>query len=364
MRSLNISCKETRMAPRKMAFAGLLLAMSAGCSTPNAEPAWAAGPKAKAEELTPSVMVKVAPVKAGPFTETITVQGRTVADADLTYSAEVPGTVESLRLSLGQRVRRGQVLARINYLSLKARVADARARSSLQQKTWRRLTVLGKDDMVPREKVDQAEAAHISADAALKIALAELSKSTIRARRGGVVTRKFVESGEYVSPGAPVLQVVDLDEVVVQGQLPESQVAAVGKGSPVKIEIRALGRTFPAKVHAVLPVASPVSRTFKFRIKVRNPSHQILIGMAATIHISVQTHEAVVLVPQDVVLEEGASRTVYVVGPGDKAVRRPVALGPTDAENVMLRSGLKPGERLVVLGQRDLKPGQPVQVVN
>ena len=341
----------------------LLLAAGQGCSVSSAAPNRAAAGTG-AVALVPAAVVQVSPARASRFVETITIQGHTVADSDLTYSAEVPGTVESLRLAPGQRVRRGQVLARIDYRSLRARADAARARLRLQQKTCRRLAILKKDDLVTQERVDHAEAARVSAEAANKIAVADLSKSVIRARRGGVVTKKFVESGEYVAPGTPVLQVVDLDEVVVVGQLPESQVAAVRQGAVAGVAIRALKRSVTGKVHAVLPVASPDSRTFKFRIRIRNPDHAIFVGMAATVQISLRAHEGVVVVPQDVVLEEGKTRAVYVVGPGSKAIRRPVTLGPTEADRVVLRSGIKPGERLVVLGQRDLKPGQPVKVVN
>lgn len=346
-----------------LACAGLLLAATPACSVSGATPNKADAAVKAASAVAPAAVVQVASVRAGRFVETVTIQGHTVASADLTYSAEVPGTVESMRLALGQRVRRGQVLARIDYLSLRARADAARASASLQQKTCRRLATLRKDDLVTQERVDHAEAARVSADAALKIALANLKKSVIRARRGGVVTKKFVDSGEYVGPGSPVLQVVGLDELVVQGQLPESRVAAVRRGAVAQIKISALGRSVSGKVSAVLPVASAVSRTFSVRIKIRNPGHAILVGMAATVRIEVRTHQGVVLVPHDVVLEEGKTRAVYVVGPGGKAIRRPVTLGPTEADRVMLRSGIRPGERLVVVGQRELKPGQRVQVV-
>jgi len=313
--------------------------------------------------VVPTASVEVATARARPFVETITVQGHTAADSDLTYSAEVPGTVESLRLRLGQRVRRGQVLARIDYRSLSARAEAARARHELQRKTHGRLVALREGDVVAQDGLDRAVASLAAARAELKIARANLDKAVIRARRSGVVTHKFVESGEYVAPGAPVVQVVNLDRVVVEGQLPESRVAAVRPGAAAQVEVRALGLTVPGEVAAVLPVAAPVSRTFRFRLRLPNPGHRILVGMAATVKVAVKSHEGVVMVPQDVVLEEPEGRAVYLVGTGDVAVRRMVTLGPTDADRVVLRSGIQPGERLVVLGHRTLSPGQPLKVV-
>ncbi len=339
-----------------------LLGLVPACSVSRAEPKKEKAPAPRAAPVAPAVVVKVAPARTSRFTEEVFVQGRTVADADLTYSAEVPGTVESLRLEPGSRVRRGQVLARIDYRSLRARADAARARLTLQQKTCRRLTTLRQGDLVPQDQLDRAEAARVAADAEHKIALANLGKSVIRARRGGVVVRRFVRSGEYVAPGAPVLRVVDLDRVVVEGQVPESLVSSVNRGAAASVRIRALGRTVKGKVHAVLPVAADGSRTFKVRIKLKNPGHAILVGMAASVKIAVRTHAAVVLVPQDVVQEEGGARAVFVVGRDNRAVRRLVTLGPTAADRVVIRAGVQPGERLVVLGQRELKAGQRVRV--
>lgn len=361
----------TKPGPLLLLLSCLIFTAATGCSVSDAQPRKEGGAGAKGKSSTsaatvvvPTASVQVAVAQARRFVESFTVQAFTVADSDLTYSAEVPGTVESLRLKPGQRVRRGQVLARIDYLSLKARAEAARARFKLQDKTHGRLVTLRKDDLVPQQTLDQAEAALVSARVTLRIATADLSKSVIRARRGGVVARKFVEGGEYVSPGTPVLQVVDLDRVIVQGQLPESQVAAVKVGAPVRVDLRALGKRYTGKVDAVIPVAAPVSRTFKFRVEVANPDHEILIGMAATVRLAVRTHEAAVMVPQDAVLEEAGARAVYIVGADDSALRRTVTLGATDGDRVMLTSGLSAGERLIVLGHRDLSPGRPVQVVN
>lgn len=343
----------------------LLLGGIPGCTSSGAEPA----AKKKPGQSTPAqktnsqtVNVKVAVVEVSSITEKISSTGVTTADADLMYSAETAGQVEYLRVELGQRIRRGQVLARIDYQSLKARAEEAAARFELQVKTGRRLKALKKDDLVPQDQLDQAEASRVAAGAQLKIARANLGKSVIRARRAGVVTQKLVNQGEYVAPGARMLQVVDHRVIVVEGQLSESQVSRVKPGAVARVSIKAMGKEFAGKVHVVIPVSDPKSKTFTVRVKVPNKKFEIMVGMAATIRIDVGRHDKVVMVPQDVVVDDGSLHHVFVEKDG-VAQKRTVKLGPVDRQSVALMEGVVPGERLVVLGHRGLQDGQRVRVV-
>jgi RND family efflux transporter MFP subunit len=199
--------------------------------------------------------------------------------------------------------------------------------------------------------------------AQVEIAKADLDKSVVLAKRNGIVTQKNVEQGEFVSPGKSMIQVVDHRKILVDGQLSESQVSKVKVGAKAKVSIRALNKEYMGQVQAILPVADPASRTFKVRVKVKNPNFQILVGMAATISIALRHYDKVILVKQDVVLEEGESRSIFIIGKDGKAQKRKVKLGPVDQDRVVLLDGVKPGEKLVVLGQRELKDGQRVTVI-
>jgi len=334
----------------------MLLLFAPACARSQAEPR----PKPVAQA---PVNVKVEPVQLREVTDHIRLVGETAADADVTYSAEVPGQVEALGVDLGQRVRRGQVLARIDYTSLKAQADEARATHDLAKKTHARLATLKRADLVPQDKLDQARASMVAAEARLRIAQANLQKSVIVAKRGGVVTRKLVERGEYVTPGAPMLDVVDHRTVVVRAQLPETQITRVHPGTPARVTIDALGQSVDTRVDVVLPVADPASKTYEVRLRLRNPGLRINVGMSASVQLAAETRQRVVIVPQDVVVEDGDNlRSVFVEKQG-LARRRPVKLGPTVDDKVVVLEGVNAGERLVVLGQRDLQDRQPVRVV-
>lgn len=340
--------------------AGLLLVLlpliAPACSRSEAEPR----PRPAAEA---PVNVKVEPVKLNDVTDRISLVGETAADAEVTYSAEVPGQVELLGVRLGQRVRAGQVLARIDYTSLKAQADEAKAAHDLARQTFDRFATLQRADVVSKDKLDQARASMVAAEARHRIAQANLAKSVVVAKRSGVVTRKQVERGEYVTPGAPMLDVVDHRTLVVRAQLPESQIAQVRAGTPARVTIDALGRSFDTRVDVVLPVADAASKTYEVRLRLPNPGLRINVGMSTSIQLAAKQRRSVVLVPQDVVVEDGDNlRSVFVEQEG-RARRRPVKLGPTVEDQVVVLEGVRAGEHLVVLGQRDLRDGQPVQVV-
>jgi membrane fusion protein (multidrug efflux system) len=341
-------------------LAGLALA-GGGCTSASAKskPGPASG---GADKLKP-VNVKVRPLRATTLQEHLQVTGVTAADADIVYSAQIAGEVEVVGVDVGDRVRRGQLLARIDYRSLRAMADQAAASHELARKTHQRVSSLAEKKVITRQQLDEATSRLVIARAQLRIARANLAKSQVRAKQPGVVVARHVERGEYVGPGAPMLQVVDHRTIVVHGRVPERQVAAIRPGSAARVHVRALDQTFDGRVDVVVPVADPASKTFEVRIEVPNPGREIMVGMAVTARMPASSRRQVLLASQDVVLEGRDGRSVFVAS-GGVARRRPVKLGPTRDQQVVLEQGVSEGERLVVLGHRELRDGQPVRIVN
>jgi len=308
------------------------------------------------------VNVETDKVTTSRFTGYVTARGMTEAKTDVTFSAEIPGRVSYLGPEVGESVRKGQVLARINLSSLWAQKQQAKASYELAEATNGRLTNLG-SDIVTSQKLDEARYNEAGARARLAAINADLSKGVVRSSIDGLITARPIERSEFVSPGVPLYRVVDHRTIIVEAQLAETQVALVRVGCEVQVEIDALERTFTGEVSAVLPAADPVSKTFTVRVEVANPDLAILVGMSARLRIAAQVTDDVVLVVQDAVLEDGRGRGVFVARDGI-AEFRPVTTGATQGERVVVAEGLGPGDELVVLGQRYLHDGQPIRVTN
>ena len=336
-----------------------------GCEKPQEKTATAATMDAGAvatQQQEKQVNVEVRQVTPETLVETLLVSGETMADRDVTLAAEVGGRVERLTVDLGDRVKKGQLLARIDFAMVSAQAMQAEAAQELAQKTYERLQTLRNEELISQQQIDEAASNKTQAEAAYRIAQTRLNQSSVRASIDGIVARKFVEEGEYVGPGSPVFQIVDYRTIVVKAQLPEKQIALVSRDSKVRIRIDALKKEYDAQMYVVLPAADPVSRTFQARVKVANPDFEIRVGMAAIMMIDIGEHKDVIVAPQEVVIEEESSRSVFVAENGI-AHKRPVHLGAVKDNRVVISDGIKSGEQLIVVGQRDLVDGQPIRVI-
>ncbi len=315
----------------------------------------------KATPIAP-VNIRTETITTATLTEYVSVNGTTAARTDVTYSAEMPGRIEYLGPALGQPVRPGQLLAKIDFQTLKAQQRQARATRDLARTTHSRLNELGAD-LVSRQKLDEANTALIGAAAGLDIANSALAKSVVRSTIRGVVSEKFVDKAEYVAPGAPLFRVVDYSTLIIEAKLPETQVSMIEKKNPVSVTFDALGESRQGQVETILPAADPTSRTFTARIKVDNRDLKVLVGMSATVKIAARVHRDVVVIDQDMVVESASGRSVFVVENGI-AQERSVRLGAVEGDRVVILEGVVPGETLITMGHRELIDTQPVRIVN
>jgi len=307
------------------------------------------------------VNVQTQTVSTARLFEYATATGTTKAKTDVTFSSEIPGRIEYIGTDLGRRVKKGQVLARIDFRTLKAQKDMAFADYELLKTTNDRLENLGAD-LVSRQKLDEANSAMISARANLAIAKDAISKIIVKSSVSGVVSAKLADKSEYVGPGNPLFRIVDYSTVIIEAQLAETEIAQIEIDSLATVTINALAKEFEGTVDAILPAANPLSKTFTVRIKVENPDLKILVGMSANVKIATRIHEDVVVVPQDTVIEGNDTRSIFVAVNG-VAIKRTVRLGKIQGDRVVILNGLESGEELIVTGHRDLNNGQPIKVV-
>lgn len=306
--------------------------------------------------------VQAAVLGTGAFTDSITLFGRVEAKERVRVTAEMPGRIEGLPFSEGQNVGRGQTLARINARLASAQVDQAAAAAALAEANLKRTQALHAKKLASGADLDVATAQAAQSKAALEIARANLDKAVIRSPIEGQVTHVTGKVGELASPGIPLLEVVSIQSVEVQTDVPESDVSLLEIGSPVRVELEAYaGRRFEGTILEVGLVANPTTRTFPVKVQLENDERLLRPGMLARVTLVRQQYQDVVLVPRDAILDEVDGKSVYVVQ-GDKAQRRPVRLGPTRGRLAMVREGLRAGDKLIVLGHRQVVDGQAVTV--
>ncbi|MCL6451691.1 MAG: efflux RND transporter periplasmic adaptor subunit [Acetobacteraceae bacterium] len=200
------------------------------------------------------------------------------------------------------------------------------------------------------------------AQAALELAQSQLAQTRVVAPSAGLVAACNVEAGELVSPGLPLLTLVDIDRVVIEVGLAQDLVNLVSPGQELEVLVPAAGEAATtARVTAVAPAADARTRTFLAQLEADNPGHRLKPGMFCQVLVVQAEHHGVLLVPQEALVESEGRTLVFVAEDGVARERR-VEVGLRDGARAEVLSGLKPGERVVVAGQHYLHDGARIRV--
>ncbi len=316
------------------------------------------GSKPEALELP----VRTATIEAATFVDSIRVQGILVANESVRMTAEIPGRIEGLPFQEGQRVGRGQTVVRLGARAASAQVAQAKASADLAESQYRRQKALAQKNLATAQAVEMAKAQSAQAAATLDLMQANYAKAVLRSPIEGVVATLHVSRGEVANPGAPLIEIVDIDKVKVVAQIPERDVALLEEGTEVDVYVDALnGEAFTGRIKRVGITANATTRTFPIEIEIDNAQRRLRPGMLAYLSVVRRTYSEAVVAPRDAVLDDVSSKSVFVVEDG-RARRRQVELGPVRGARALVKAGLNVGDELIILGHNQVVDGQKVKV--
>lgn len=285
--------------------------------------------------------------------------GEIEGSKDVMLSSALGGQVESVLVGKGEPVRAGQVIARIDAEVYDAQRAVAEAQYEQAEKEHERLLKMG--DLATQSQLLQAETAKKVAHAQLRSARATLGRAVITAPFTGVAADVMPERAEFLGPGQPVARVVDLDPVRVTLAVADKDVVGLEQGMEVEVSTAATGVPVAGTISFVGKAADLSTRSFPVEVEVPNPDRTLLPGMIATVKVGRALPEGTIAIPQDWVVTRRQGQGVFLELEGH-AEWAPIRLGGVLHDQVIVRSGLEPGDRLVVSGHRDLVDGDPVLV--
>lgn len=307
--------------------------------------------------------VEVMEIVPRTFEKYIRVSGTVKAGAEATVSAEEAGVIDSIERDRGQRVSRGQVVVRLRGDLLRASYREAEAAFKLAEATAKRQENLYAEGSISEQQYLNAKYNRDMAAARLDQLAARLAKVDIRSPITGLVDARFVERGEYVAPAQPLFSVVAVDTVKIEAGVPERYVPDLRTGSTASITFDVYPDTvFTGKIRFVGASIDPRNRTFPIEVELPNRDHLIKPEMLARLKILKHRWPRVTVVPRDAVIEEDGEASVFVAIDGI-AQKRVVKTGPSEGNQMVLLSGVAPGELLVVVGQRDLTDGERVRIL-
>ena len=292
----------------------------------------------------PPMPVEFVPVKRSAVSEQVLVVGNLIGAATVQVVPKVNGRLQSVAVKLGDPVRRGHMIAKVEDFEIREQVRQAEASFQVSQASIRqreadlklaqtnleRSRSLYQRELLPQQTYDDTEARYQAALAQVDLAKAQyeqakarldelkitLANTVIASPVDGFVSKRFLDPGAFINPNAPVVSVVDIRTVRLVANLVERDVKRVQAGTPARVEVDAFpGEAFSGKVSRVAPVFDPATRTAEMEIEVPNPGFRLKPGMYARVNLTVDTRPNALTVPRNAIVNIEGREGVFVAGP-------------------------------------------------
>ena len=286
------------------------------------------------------------------------VVGTVRAKLHATLEAKLSGRIDKLPVVLGQRVKAGELVARLDAAEINARFEQAEASLEHAERDWKRISTLFEQQAVTRADHEAAQARHRVSKGAAAEAKAMMSYVEVLAPFDGVVTKKWADVGDLAAPGKPLISIEDPSGLQLEADVPQAIATHVRRDDRLAARVDGVSGELTGTVSEIALAADPVSRTF--RVKVNLPEHPGLSsGQFARLVVPIGESNAL-RVPVSAVVERGQLEIVFVIE-NRHAQFRLVKTGKRVGDAMEILSGLHAGEAVVVEGAAQLTDGQPVE---
>lgn len=369
-----------RRLPTVFLVLGLLLAAAAATYVARKGPTQGAA-DAAAKPATPPLelaRVDVETLELRSLARSLPLSGSIAPLVQVNVKAKGGGEVREISVLEGQDVAAGNVIARIDTRNQQAQydremaaVEKARADMNMAKLTRDKNNSLLEQRYISQNTFESSESTYAGSVAGLKLAEAQLrvaeialQDAVIRAPIDGTVAKRTVQPGEKVSPDTPIVTLVDLRQMLLEAAVPAADIPAVQVGQQAHFTVSGFGdRQFEGTVQRINPLTSENSRAITVYIAVSNLDRALKGGMFAQGQLSLGSDAAVLAVPRLAVHAETGVAVVYTLEDG-KIARHEVTTGAVsdDTGYIEIKSGLQPGQRVIIADIGDRKPGDAAMV--
>jgi len=286
------------------------------------------------------------------------VVGTVRAKLRATLEARLSGRIEKMPVVLGEKVQKGQLIARLDAGEIAARLEQAEASLEQTERDWKRVSALFEQQSVTRAEYDAAQSRQRIAKGAVAEAKAMMGYLEIVAPFDGVVTKKWADVGDLAAPGKPLLDIEDPAALQMEADVPEAIASHIKRDSRLGVRVDAVSGEFEGVISEIAPAADAVSRTF--RVKLGLPQTAGLMpGQFARLAVPIGELKSV-RVPTTAVVQRGQLEIVFAVV-NQHAQLHLVKTGKRVGDEIEILSGLEGDKTVVISGADQLTDGQPVE---
>lgn len=317
------------------------------------------------------VAVSAAEAKSEVVPNLLTAVGGLVAVHQVDVSADVNGRVTEIKFEPGTHVEAGTPLVQLFDAPDQADLANYKAQATVAQLSLDRAKQLASRQFGPQATVDSAQAAYDQAQAGIAKTEALISQKLVRAPFSGDLGVRKVEVGQYLTAGTAIVSLTDLSQLWANFTVTEKDSASLKVGQPVRLKVDAYpGRTFDGKITTIEPQIATDTRNIRVQATVANPEKILKPGMFVTTTVVLPDKPAVITVPETAVDYTLYGDSVFVITEKKEedgktslsAVRTFVQTGSRVAGRVEIIKGVKPGDKVVAVGQLKLQSGAAVSI--
>jgi len=324
---------------------------------------------AKAEDKKPgqsieAVPVEVTAIKKGTISDYILLSANLETEKMTDIYSRVQGLVEQINVEEGDKVKKNQILAKLEANEYELAEQRAELNYLKQESDFKRLQEMYAKDLLSKEEFEQAKFATEGLKVDWEQAKLNLSYTRITSPIEGVVGDRLIKLGDRINPTDKLFTVINTEEMIAVVYAPEKELGIIQKKQPAYISSDNIkGERFTGWIKRVSPVVDPQSGTFKVTIGVRNEKDKLRSGMFINAHIVTATHEDAILIPKTAIVYENEAMNVYVVR-DSIAHKIKLDVGFQDHEKVEALSDIQEGDKVIVVGQAGLKDKTKVVIVS
>jgi membrane fusion protein (multidrug efflux system) len=310
----------------------------------------------------PPTPVEVADVVSGRVTDRFHAVGTLEANETVKMVTEINAVVREMPFAEGQTVAAGALIARLEDSDVRAEAARTQALREQARTNHQRIQQLFDQQAASKQELDDASSALKVAEANDALADTRLAKTRLRSPLTGVVGRRMVSPGAYLSVGQQITEVASVDVMKIAFSAPERYLPDLRRGAQVEVTTTAYpGVVFAGTISVVDPILDAAARTVQVEARIPNRGRKLRPGMSADVTATLGERPNALTVPDEAIFAEGDQSYVYVVKPDSNIVtRQAVVLGTRDSMRAEITQGLKAGDKVVSAGYQKLFEGAKV----
>jgi HlyD family secretion protein len=336
--------------------------------------------------------VETGVVKRADMSSDVTVVGNLIGAATVEAVAKINGRLDDIYVRMGDRVSKGQKIAKVEDRELLEQIKQAQASFDVSAATIRqreadlklaqtnldRSRNLYERQLIPKQTYDDTDSRYQAALAQLDLARAQyaqaqarldelrinLANTTILSPVSGFIGKRTLDPGAWVTPNSAFMSIVDISLVRLVANVVEKDLRRMKPGLPARVEVDAYpGENFDGLIARVSPVLDPATRTAQIEVEIQNPQFRLKPGMYAKVNFTVEHREKTLVVPTSALVDVGGNRGVFQPDKndqGDIATFKKIEVGLIDQNLVEVASGLNEGDTVVTTGAGALRQGDRI----